>query len=58
MSIGMEKKMINIRVPVELLDQAKKIAEKNKKKYEHPNSVSGVVLTAFVEYLVKQGKTK
>lgn len=56
MSIGMKKKMVNIRLSEEILGKAKKIAEKNKKNYEHPNSISGVILAATIEYLTKKGE--
>lgn len=44
---------ISIRIEETLIQDAKKLAEQNKKNFKHPNSYSAIIEQALAEYLGK-----
>jgi hypothetical protein len=47
------KKPAPLRLEATLIDRAKKLAEKNKKKFKLPDNFSSVIEQALAEYLTK-----
>ena len=47
------KKQFGIRVEEKLIERAKKLAEKNKKNFQHPQNYNAVIEQALAEYLEK-----
>lgn len=45
------KKQFGIRVEEDLIERAKKLAEKNKKNFQHPQNYNAVIGQALAEYL-------
>lgn len=47
------KKQFGIRIEEDLIERAKKLAEKNKKKFKHPQNYNAVIEQALAEFLEK-----
>jgi len=47
------KKQFGIRIEEKLIERAKKLAEKNKKNFQHPQNYNAVIEQALAEFLEK-----